>query len=401
MTMCAQTAHTEERLQAQQEDFHGSYFSPNGDEVPLLSGDEQVLSEVTGALATLSAGPIARHVDDDQLTDAVVAEGVLIVVARYGEYRFPMIVRGERLPDGSATMRYYDHAGTLLLERAGDSDTLNVRIQYTDKPLGAALESARFLEVVATTPGVLSLEMSAPVEGRGIVSERMEVADLPLAVPQSWLENHRNRVRLLEGLFDIWMNTGVEIRYPTNTEDDEGLRNYNFVQRALRGGWVTLSVASFDVHVPDAQARALLEELQAEGQISRTFYLEVPTESYLVFGKEVDLGPSRRYLAAARLKTTQEGIRAQLGDKGEGVGTVDLTWEPIGSLPMHVFFDQWPKSSVRSVDREIQEFEAAYGLSSEYFRQAWVEREPSVRSLPDGKRWLSLIQAREELRRDS
>lgn len=160
-------------------------------------------------------------------------------------------------------------------------------------------------------------------------------------------------------------------------------------------------VAGFNTHIPAPGVRALLNELRDKGEVLRAFGLDLPDERYMVFGKEVALGPSRRYIAAARLMTTQKELEDWLEAEPESTSTLELKWEPLDDTPMHVFFDEWPSSSVDSINRELQEFEAIYGFSSEDFEQAWRERESWTRNVPDGKRWFSLIQAREELAQES
>lgn len=397
--MCAQTTLVEERHKSRQADFHGPVSSVNGDGVRLLSGEENVSSELRTGVGMALTGAFVDGISDQQ-TLPIVLEGAFVVSAGASEFKFPTIARIERTPDGGGTVNFHDYAETLLL--SPDSDTLYVNTYYTEKPLPDALASARFFEVLSMTPGVLSFEAHGVVGEAELAPPRIEVADLPLSVPDAWIEDHRNRIRLLEGLFDIWRNTGVEIRYPENTDDEEGLRNYNFVQGAVRGGWVALTVSSLDLHVPEAHARSLLEELQTSSQVSRAFYLEVPNESYLVFGKEVDLGPSDRYLAAARLATTREEIEEQLSATGNSVGAVSLTWEPIDGAPVHVLFDQWPTgSSPNAIRQELREYEAIYGVRSQHFKQAWERREPWTLEVQDASRWFSLIEADEELAEES
>lgn len=399
--MCAQLALKEERLPSRQGDFHGSLFSLNGDGVQLLSGEysreEPIPSEVRDALEAEFVGVAQDDVGEEQTITPVVIAGALVVSMGVGEIKYPMIAHAERSPDGTVTITFYDQAEALRLQIVGDTGTLNVKTQYTDKPLVTALSSARFFEVLATTPGLLSFEVNEVVGGGETIPHRIEVADLPFHVPEPELEDYRNRLQLLEGLYDIWLNTGIEIRYPANTDDEEGLQNYNFVLKAVRGGWVALSMASFDIHMPVDQAPILLNELRAEGQVSRVFYFEVPNESYRVFDKEVNLGPSSRYLAGARLATTEEELKDQLSTKGDSEATLDLTWVPIGDRLMHVFFDQWPRLSVDSIGQDLLEYEAIYRVSSQRFKQAWEQREPWAREFPDGSRWFSLIQAYEEL----
>ncbi len=170
---------------------------------------------------------------------------------------------------------------------------------------------------------------------------------------------------------------------------------------AIRGGWVVQQVASFSAHLPTTEVRALLDELRAKGEILRAFAFDLPDEMYEVFSKEVSLGPSRRYLAAARLVATEEELEAWLSKESDGSGALELRWEPVDGAPMRVFFDEWPRPSIRSISREIREFEVVYGVSSERFGQAWKECESWAREAPDDKRWFSLIQAREEIAQES
>lgn len=395
--MCAQAAPVEERIPSRQENFHGSHFSVNGDGVDLFSGEDQASGELKAALEALFTGAVeARGGHEQETRLPIVLEGALVVSARFGEFKALMMARAERSADGEVTVSFHDHDETLLLRTVDDTGTLDIRTQYTDKPLGAAITSARFFEALTTTPGLLSFEVMEVVGENEAVPHRIEIADLPFRVPEPQLAEYRNRLRLLEGLRDIWINTGVEIRYPADTDDEEGLRNFNFVQRAVRSGWVALSVESFDANLPIAQGPVLLGELRAQGQVGRAFYFELPNESYTVFGTEVNLGPSGRYMAAARLVTSREDIEAQLRTKGGDEGKLDLAWEPEGDLPMHVFYYQWPSSSADSVEQDLREYEAVYGVSSERFRQAWEYGESWAQAIPDGGRWFSLIQAHDE-----
>lgn len=394
--MCAQLVIKEEQRESRQEDFPSLPSVANGNGVRLLPGEGQLASEVVGAATEgLFTGAVA-----ERTTVPVVLEGALVASTRFGELKLPMISRAQLTPDGDPTISFSDYAETLLLRIVGDTGVLNVKTQYIGKPLEAALSSARFFEALATTPGVLYFEVNEFVEGGEPVPHRIGILDLPLSVPEPELEEYRNRLLLLEGLYDILVNTGVEITYPADTGDEEGLDNFNFVLEAIRGGWVTVAVTDFSTHVPVTEVRPLLDELAVEGEVLRAFMFDLPDESYRVFGKEVTLGPSRRYVAAARLTTSRQEIEVWLGEDPERVDALDLKWEPVDDTPMHVFFDEWPKSDVGAVDRELREFEAAYGVSSEHFGRAWQERERWTRGVPDGKRWFSLIQAREELTRE-
>jgi hypothetical protein len=361
----------------------------------LLPGEGHIASETHAVPQGLITDAVG-----ERISVPVELEGALVASTHFGELKVPMISRAELLPDGNSTFNFFDRDETLRLQVIGDTGTINVKTQYTDKPLKAALSSARFFEMLATTPGRLSFEVVELVEEGEPIPHRIGVGELPFSIPEPKLEEYRDRLKVLEGLYDILINTGVEIRYPANTDDAEGLNNLNFVLKAIRGGWVALSVAGFDADMPAAQVRSLLDELQDKGEALRAFMFDLPDESYRVFSKEVNLGPSRRYLAAARLSTTQEEIEAWLGEGPERTDALKLSWEPVDDTPIHVFFEEWPKSNAHTIDRELREFEAAYGVSSQHFGQAWLKRERWAVDVPDGKRWFSLVQAREELTRE-
>jgi hypothetical protein len=390
--MCAQPALKEEQLQSQQGDFQGLLLSTNGDGVRLFPGEEQFTSAVHGVSDIELIDAVS-----EQTTRSVVIEGALVISTRFVDVKIPMVSRAELSTDDTLTINFSDHLNVLTLQIVGDTGIMNINFQYTEKPLEAALSSARFFEALATTPGNLVFEAYEVGEEGKPIPHRIEVGELPLSVPETKLQEYRDRLRILEGFYDIFVNTGVEIRYPANTEDEESLDNLNFVLKAKLGGCVPLSTTCLNTHIPAADVRALLDEPRDEGEVRRAFIFELQNESYQLFGEEVALGPSSRYVAAARLATTQEEMEAWLQTGPENGDTLELKWEPIDDAPMHVFFDEWPKSSIQSVDRELREFEAIYGISSEHFEQGWREGASWARGVSDGKRWFSLILAREEL----
>ena len=68
---------------------------------------------------------------------------------------------------------------------------------------------------------------------------------------------------------------------------------------------------------------------------------------------------------------------------------------------MHVFFEDWPKTTLGSVKRELLEFEAVYGIGTERFEQGRERGEAWTREIQDAARWAALVQAHEELREES
>ena len=180
--MCAQTALVEERLPSSQSDFRGSVFSANGDGVRLLPGEEQVSSEAGAALKAAFVGAPEDEASNEQAPAPVVVEGALVAASRNGEFGFPVLLRVERTA-GDLMMSLYDSVETLLLRARGNEETLTVKCVYGEKPLAASFASARFLELLATTPGVLYFEGYAALAGREPALHRVEVLDLPLPMP--------------------------------------------------------------------------------------------------------------------------------------------------------------------------------------------------------------------------
>ncbi len=386
--MDTQTTLRQEEVSSSQADFIGVFAAPNGVGTRLLPGEEH-LAEKTSPFV----GPPLASISGEQTTEETVeVEGELVVSVR--DARLPVTCRGESSPAGGQIVSYFDRAETLLLRTASDAEELNIVLRYTGKPLDAALESARFLDDLMGTPGRLAFEVPLAAGA----AFRFEIGDLPLPVPGPFLEAHRNRLEVLEALHEILLATGVEIRYPEDTEDDqEGLGNLNFVRKAIRGGWVASSVDGFTTHLAPAEVRVLAEELARYGEVGRAFLFDLPEEAYDVFGTTVNLGPSRRYLAAARLLTGREEMERWLGDGPGSEERLDLSWEPADGVHMHVFFGEWPKTSLGSVHRELREFEVVYGVGSERFRQGRERGEAWVRDIQDANRWFALLEARAEL----
>lgn len=389
--MITQTTLPLEELPSSQSAFRGVLTAPNGARTRLLPGEERVAGE-----ALPFVGPALGSIAGEQATEeaaeveAAEVEGTLVVSARAA--RLPVTCKVERSPAGGQTASYSDSAGTLLLRTASDAQELNIVLRYTGKPLDAALASAKFLGALMGTSGRLALEVPLGVG----TAFRFEIGDLPLPVPGSFLESHRNRLEVLEALHEILLATGTEIRYPEDTEDED-LEALNFVLKAVRGGWVASSVDGFATRLGPAEVRALLEELARDGEVGRAFLFDLPEETREVFGQTVNLGPSRRYVAAARLLTGREEMENWLGDGPGSEDRLDLSWEPANGVPMHVFFEEWPRTSLGSVERELREFEAVYGVDSERFRRGRERGEPWVGEIQDANRWSALLEARDEL----
>lgn len=388
--MVTQATLKQEELPSRQADFRGVLTAPNGAGIRLPPGEEHLAGE-----APPPSRPTEVQIPRERAGETVVLEGMLAASTSRGDVGLPVRNLVEIPAEGGFTLAFADRLETISLRIVPEEKTLNVEFRYVGKPLADALQSARFLDVLLDAPGRLAFESRLPV------GERLELVDLPLAVPEHDRRAHHDRLEVLEALNEILLATGVEVRYPEDGADENGgLDALNFVLEAIRGGWVATSVDDFATGLGPEEVRDLLEELARDGEVGRAFLFDLPEESYDVFGTTVNLGPSRRYVAAATLATGREEMEAWLGsDLGDGA-RLDLLWEPAGGVPMHVFFEDWPKTTLGSIERELREFEAVYGVGTERFLRGRERGESWTREVQDAPRWAALVQAREELRDD-
>ncbi|MBA2784017.1 MAG: hypothetical protein H0T74_14040, partial [Rubrobacteraceae bacterium] len=318
--MMAQPAFEKEEIHSRQEDFRSLPLLALREGLPVAPGESSIGDRDT-----------IEPVESD-VSPAVA--GRLVTVTGAGEKALQMKVRMEQLPNGSVRAHFADEATTIgftfhvFVNNLGN---ININTQYTNKPLRDALLSARFLNTLATESGHLFAETHQPVFNRFLVHE------LPIAVPEHKLLDHKNRLRLLEDLYEIWTDAGVEIRYPAETDDVEGYNNLQIVLDAVRGGWVAQPVETFDTPMNQPFVQDISAELAEHGTVRRAFVFDVPDESYRVFGEVVHLGPSRRYLSGAQLVTSLEELQDWLKRKSNEENTLALKWEPVDDLPMHIF----------------------------------------------------------------
>lgn len=393
--MVMQSTLKREELSLEQRDFVASPRATNGDGFRLYPpdfrlGDEG--QERPGVSAYISPEIIELQ------ESAIPVRGALVVSTSEGETRGEMLIQAVPLEGGGMASRFFDEDGVLefnFLVLPGDQGTININTHYSQKSLDMALEGALFFDSLTRKPGRLYFEVYEPE------FHRFPVAELPLPIPEAFVDQHRDRLRLLEALHEIQRETDVEIRYPSETEDDIGLSNLNHVLKAIRSGWVPEWVSSINTPMPVSETQTFLEELRRNGEVLRAFAFDVPNESYRVFDKQIDLGPSRRYLAGARLATTLEEIEGRYSRKSALGDPIELTWEPTNDFPIHVLYLEWPRTSTESVKRALKDFEDAHGYSSNRFGQAWEAGEAWAREIEDGKEWFSLIQALNELTQEN
>lgn len=390
--MVMQSTLKKEDVSLEQRDFVASPRTTNGDGFRLYPPDFDLDNRV-GERSDVAASIPPELVELQKSTTSV--RGALVVSTGEGETRSEMFIQSVPVEGGGMAFRFFDESGVLefnFFVMSGVQGTINISTHYSQKPLDVALEGALFFDLLTRNPGMLYFEVYEPE------FHRFPVAELPLPIPEAFVNQHRDRLRLLEALHEVWRETGVEIRYPEDTEDDDvGLSNLNHVLKAIRSGWVPEWVSSFNTPMAASEAQIILEESRRNGEVLRAFGFEVPNESYRIFGKQVDLGPSRRYLASARLITSREEMERWFSREPGTTDHLDLTWEPTDDLPVHVFYFEWPKTSEDSVKRALKDFETVYGQSSDRFRRAWEAGEAWAQEIEDGKEWFSLIQALDEL----
>lgn len=393
--MVMQSTLKREHVSLEQRDFVASPRTSNGDRFRLYPPDFELGNRGQGSSDLSTSIPPEVAALQESTTPV---RGALVVSTGEGEARSEMLIQSVPLERGGMASRFFDESGVLefnFLVLMGDQGTINISTHYSQKPLDVALKGALFFDSLTSTPGMLYFEIYEPE------FHRFPVAELPLPIPEAFVDQHRDRLRLLEALHEVWRETGVEIRYPEGTDDDAGLSNLNHVLKAIRSGWVPEWVSSFNTSMANSEVQTILEELRRNGEVFRAFGFEVPNESYRIFDKHVDLGPSRRYLASARLATTLEEIERWSSYERAATDHLNLTWEPTDDLPIHVFYLEWPGTSEDSVRRALTEFENVYGHSSDRFRRAWEVGEAWAQELEDGKEWFSLIQALDELTQEA
>jgi len=381
----------QEDVSSQQGDFVAAPLASNGNLLQSLPNGFYDKSE------TFDTEPLR---ESQEASETVIRSVDLIASTSAGDTTLPMIHEAEFWPnDKVRRLHFFDEEKTLDLDfyptGAGGRTEGKTKVQLVGKPLEQALRTTEFFDVLVGQTGELSVQF--PNEP----PERLHLTELPMSISEPEFAAHQDRLRSLRALQEVWTETGVEVRYPDNTEDREGLDNLNFVLKAIRSGWVVQQVTDFRTDFPASGIRELCDELQSRGEALRAFYFEIPRETYRVFNKQIDLGPSRRYLSTARLTTSLEEMVWWLTERREDQTTFSVQWEPVEEAPLHIFFDQWPRTSLASVERDLREFETIYETTSDVFKRGWIERETWARDIPDGKRWLSLLEARKELTQET
>lgn len=266
---------------------------------------------------------------------------------------------------------------------------MNVKYVLSGIPIEVGLEYVRFLYALHSDRGAFYIQ---PLEPR---QKRIEVAQLPLPYDRSAKQRLKTDLDFLEQLETIGKATNTGFTYPANI-DREDLRNVNRVLDIIQKGWAVDYVADFTLPLHQEGIRNLLDY---EGEVLKALAITAEGERVSLFGTDLDLGPSLRWIAGARLDTPKTRLEEWLASNPDNDHGFETRWTPISEAPFHVFFPDWPKPSLERVDRDLDAYEEKYGMSSKVFRAAWRKHDPEVEDIDDGDTWMSLIEAKRALER--
>ncbi|CAN5912059.1 hypothetical protein BH23ACT11_BH23ACT11_05020 [soil metagenome] len=286
-------------------------------------------------------------------------------------------------PDSAEGIEFALKIGT---HRQGQLD-LNVR--YAGLPLDKALSYASFVSALHSSKGALYI--AEPQQN----SERFELFRLPLPLDNSRKSESEDMVRFLEALREVSEATGTKLVYPAEVKDED-LRKLNHILGAIRGGWVALPVIDFTTPLERDGIKNVLNLVAQEGEVLKSLAMTAEWERVKIFNAWVNLGPSIRYVSGARLLTPRSEMEQWL-DSGPADESFDVRWKPVEEARVHVFYNEWPKPSLRATREDIKAFEEETGRTSEEFRAAWDAGEAWTQEVEDGDIWLSLLDAERHL----
>lgn len=278
----------------------------------------------------------------------------------------------------------------LLIEHETKQANLRINIEYVGLPVGQALSYAQFLYALYSPRGKFTFTMLEPRR------QKFDVAELPLYEDEGTKAQLETTLRFLKDLATVNEATGVELVYPDRL-DAEDVRNARRVAEIVQTGWTT-------EHVDDLRLNPTAEGLRSlpieEEDSTVTIAVESERASVVLVGTELDLGPSLHWIEHAHLETPLSRIKDWLSSEPGNEENIEVRFVPLDESPMHIFFREWPKPSLKRVQRELEVFEKKYGMKSNKFAPAWRKGKQSVQHIKDGNIWMSLIGARKELERE-
>ena len=337
---------------------------------------------------------LARRVVEEALSLARPVRCRLTVESGSGSVSLDLPLKFD--PEAAPGLRLHTPEDTQGVEFVLDAlpdgrANIKLNVRYAGLPVGRALSYASFLQALYGEEGTLYLTRQEPEE------LRLELLRLPLPLDPARKDEAEGMLRFLEALDEIGRATGAEFAYPAEVEDED-LSNVNHVLKAIRSGWVALRVTDFTTPLGREGVKNVLDLVVQEGEVARAFAMTSEGELYKVFDGWVDLGPSTRYVSAARLQSSRAEMEEWLASEHNEDDSFEVRWAPEGGAMVHVFYHEWPKPSSDVARRNIEAFEDEYGMSSDEFRRAWEQGEARARSIEDGDIWISFLDAQEALK---
>lgn len=330
---------------------------------------------------------LARRVVAEVVTAARSTRSRLTVESKRGSISLDVSLRLEKTASGfrlvTADLKEVD----LVLEvDANERATLRFDTNYVGLEIHKALRLAHFWHALFGREGTLYLGHLGPGE------ERIELARLPLSSDLSVKNAEEDRIRFLEALNEISGATGASFVYPSSLEGED-LRNLNRVLHVIRGGWIALLVTDFTTPMNPEGVRNVLD-LTAEGKGTlKNLVMTAEWERPMLFGTQVDLGPSIRYVSGPHLATPRSNIEEWLASNPGPTDSFEIRWVPADGTRVHVYYQDWPKPSLEAIREDIRAFEQEYDQSSSEFRVAWDRGDEWARSIEGGDVWVTLLDA--------
>lgn len=265
---------------------------------------------------------------------------------------------------------------------------LSYSVEMPGLPLDEALYYTRFLKVLYSE-GTLSLIILDPVEAT--------IADVPLPVPLEGIDQETLvwHMSFYDRLREVGEAMGIEMVCPYDIEDED-LDTLDYIESIISSGWVVDRVTGFKLWLPEEGALDLLNHDRTlfEGLIATT-----DDEHISLFGADISLGPTMRWIGEAQLETPLEEVKKWLQSHPEEGQVIETKWSTPQNSALHRIFYDWPKPSLDRIQEDIAAFERKYGIGWRRFKRDWEKNR--TQHIDDAALWASLIEARDYLRQKS
>ncbi len=273
----------------------------------------------------------------------------------------------------------------LFVDRFKRHANLNVSAEYVGLPVETVLSYVRFLRSLYLDDGKLIFTVLGP-ERRDF-----DVAYLPLLRGEAAKAQLEATMGFVRDVVRIGEATGMSFVYPSELTGEDVLAARR-ASEIIRTGWVMETVTDLRLSPTPEGARTL--PLDDEG-VEITLALDGEGTVVRVAGREVNLGPSIHWIERVRMKTPPAQVREWLASDPDPDDRIEVRFVPVGGVPLHAFFPEWPKASPERLTSTLETFEKKTGKSSGEFASAWEKGEDWAREIEGGNVWMSLIRARE------